>query len=292
VDAGTSAGADAVLPAARGERCVSCGAAIDAEYCPVCGERRVSARDLSLGGLLREGVRDVFDIDARGYRTFRALVTRPGLLTAEYAAGRRRPWLSPFHVFLIANLIYFLLLAVLPINVLTTPLRSHLDGQPYSDVARDMLRARFAAQDTVDFEAFEARFDFAAQQYAATLVIVLVPVLALLFAVVLARRREPAGKHIVFALHLVAALLLLLPAVAAPLLVMMRVLATDAIDREDVFAALMFVTLVPYMYLSLRRAYRTGRVHAALAAITVFMLLPVVLLGYRFILFILVMRTI
>ena len=36
-----------------------------------------------------------------------SLITQPGLLTDAYVRGRRKPYLAPLQVFLIANLVFF-----------------------------------------------------------------------------------------------------------------------------------------------------------------------------------------
>jgi hypothetical protein len=45
------------------------------------------------------------------WRTLRLLFVRPGRLSLEYAAGRRRPYINPFRVLLIAIVVYVLLTA-------------------------------------------------------------------------------------------------------------------------------------------------------------------------------------
>jgi hypothetical protein len=46
--------------------------------------------------------------DGKFPATLRALTTRPGLLSADFMAGRRRRWLSPFRLYLMISIIYFL----------------------------------------------------------------------------------------------------------------------------------------------------------------------------------------
>ena len=48
-----------------------------------------------------------FSYDQKVWSTLRVLITRPGLLTADYAAGRRVRYLSPFQLFLWLQAITF-----------------------------------------------------------------------------------------------------------------------------------------------------------------------------------------
>jgi hypothetical protein len=41
--------------------------------------------------------------------TFRSLVTRPGLLASNFLAGRRKSQMGPVHLFVVCNVIYFLI---------------------------------------------------------------------------------------------------------------------------------------------------------------------------------------
>jgi hypothetical protein len=277
--------------------CVSCGARLDGDYCSRCGEKRADLRNLWLRRFLRDSAESFFNLDATAWRSLAALLARPGLLTAEYVAGRRRPWLSPIQLFLIVNVAYFFLAtSLIPAGTLTTSLRSQLHGQRYSEHARDMVRARFAAEpgDTVDFDAFESRFNFATEQYAKSLVLVLVPLFAMVLALLFAGRRVPFVQHIVFAIHFVAFLLTALLVLGLLVVGLAQVdpRLAAALESEARVALLMFAVLAPYLVLGFRRAYGAGVVGGVLRAIVVFATIPFVLMGYRFLLFHVVMRVI
>jgi hypothetical protein len=46
--------------------------------------------------------------DGKFPATIRALLTKPGLLTADFMVGKRRRWLSPFRLYLTISIVYFL----------------------------------------------------------------------------------------------------------------------------------------------------------------------------------------
>jgi hypothetical protein len=81
--------------------CPSCAEEMLGEYCHACGERSAASHDPSLRGFFREGLAEVVDVDSRSLRTLRALLARPGLLTTEHLAGRRRPYVGPLKLFLV-----------------------------------------------------------------------------------------------------------------------------------------------------------------------------------------------
>lgn len=87
-------------------RCLNCGHVLHGQYCGICGQRS-SSRLISLWGLISEGLGDLLDMDSRLWRTLRALLLRPGYLTAEYLEGRRARFMPPFRMYLAFSLIFF-----------------------------------------------------------------------------------------------------------------------------------------------------------------------------------------
>jgi len=93
--------------APRMERCVSCDALLSGPYCSQCGERALEPEALTLRHFLVHTVADeLVHIDGALWRTLRLLFLRPGRLSLEYVAGRRRPYVNPFRLLLIAVIVY------------------------------------------------------------------------------------------------------------------------------------------------------------------------------------------
>ena len=267
--------------------CVSCGAALQGPYCHACGERVRDARELRLGAFLRNSLGNAFDLDSRLFRTFRLLLTRPGMLTAEYVAGRRKAYLGPLQVFLLCNLIFFGVLAFFGgFNTFTTPLRYHL-GQPvYGPVARGLVDD-VAPDGSPERTAFIARFDETIPNYANSMVIFMAPLLAAVLALLHTRRRRYFVHHVVFALHFLGFMLLVVTAMPwlFRLVTLLVPAASGVIEDQGLLALLVTVVFTAYLVPATRRAYHTGAGRALvvgiLAGITV---LPIILV-YRMILF-------
>ena len=103
----------AILPA---DACRNCGAHATGHFCPNCGqETRVALPTFS--AFMREAAGRYVAMDGRLWRTLAALVGRPGHLTREYFAGRRKRYIRPARLFLV---LYLLLFAV--IGILQSPL--------------------------------------------------------------------------------------------------------------------------------------------------------------------------
>ena len=89
--------------------CRNCGAAAPGHFCPNCGqETRIALPTFTT--FMREAAGRYVALDGRMWRTLYALAARPGLLTQEYFAGRRRRYIRPARLFLVLWLLLFAVL--------------------------------------------------------------------------------------------------------------------------------------------------------------------------------------
>lgn len=97
--------------------CPNCGAVVGQTFCPACGQKRIAEHDKSLGHLFHEIFHEIVHLDGRLWWTLKALLGRPGLLTAEYWAGRRGKMIGPFRLFLTCIALNYLALSNGPVNM-------------------------------------------------------------------------------------------------------------------------------------------------------------------------------
>ena len=88
-------------PQEEPQNCPECAAPLVGEYCHRCGEKLPDAHDLTLKHFLHHGLDELTHFDSKIFRTVRALLFRPGLLTVEYLAGRRKRYVLPLRLFLV-----------------------------------------------------------------------------------------------------------------------------------------------------------------------------------------------
>jgi hypothetical protein len=95
--------------------CPNCGQPLAAKdrYCRNCGQ---STRDLRVPfkHLLFEALEGIFHIDNNFIQTAGALLFKPGFLTNEYIAGRRKKYVPPVRLYIFISFVFFLLLALNP----------------------------------------------------------------------------------------------------------------------------------------------------------------------------------
>ena len=87
-------------------RCRNCRAPVTGPFCSNCGQE-TNLRLPTLREFTREAAGRYVAFDGRFWRTIVALFFRPGRLTREYFAGRRRRYIRPARLYLFATLIFF-----------------------------------------------------------------------------------------------------------------------------------------------------------------------------------------
>jgi hypothetical protein len=91
------------------EHCPNCDAELKGKYCAACGQKRIDRRDLSVRRFFGHVINELTDLHSNKIlRTFGALLFKPGLLTAEYLAGKKGFHIGPVRVYLTFSALYFL----------------------------------------------------------------------------------------------------------------------------------------------------------------------------------------
>jgi hypothetical protein len=128
-------------------RCRNCGAAAPGAYCPACGQE-TAVEMPTARQFLRDAAGRYVALDGRLWRTLQALLLRPGFLTREYFAGRRRRYIRPGRLFLVLSLAAFAALRLFA----DEPVR--LDAEPPAPAG-----ARKSADAKIDAGGIALRFD-------------------------------------------------------------------------------------------------------------------------------------
>lgn len=274
-------------------QCPSCGQAVDATpYCGACGERRLGAHDRTLFGLVEQWLETLIHVDGRLWGTLVSLWRRPGQLTADHAAGRRRPYIGPFQLFIAVTVGFFVVQLISGLTVASLPLESHLRHQSYSEFAREIYAATLERREIGPdgAAAFAENFEHRERTIAKSLLILLVPMLAVATSLLFARRRVPGPTHVVFALHFVTAMMVFL-AVAFPLLgVLLRVLARAGghVDFDTVDAVFSWVELAAvagWFWFAVPRMFAVRLPVRLVAVVVLSAAVPYMLYAYRFVVF-------
>src|SRR5262245_61008765 len=245
-----------VMGAGTGLRCVECGAEISGRFCSECGEA-VTHHDYSLKHAAEEMVETLAHVDGRVFSTFRALIARPGLLASNFLAGRRRSQMGPVQLFLVCNVIYFLMQPFSPAAPFASTLAMQTTARSWSAMARRIVAARIE-DEHLSPEEYARRFDETAHLQGKTLVIIMVPIFALGAWALFGRTRRFYAEHLVFAFYTYAFLLIWMGAST----LVARWPIVSAIKRgwsdgliENLVSIWVGVPFAIYLFFAARRSY-------------------------------------
>lgn len=242
------------VPPPPATRCANCGEPLGGPFCAACGQESRNPARLSVGELVRDWAGDVLTFDSRLFRTLGPLVGRPGLLTREYLAGRRRRYVPPLRLFVFISLVMFLVLGFTGVQF---SYRVTSDGEEvvafgdrFADGGEEPAAepaAETAEPDLLDDpdEINRRILDRSPQA-----MFVLAPVFALVVWLVHRRRVRYYAAHLIFSLHVHSFWFLVVTASG---------LLDVPFPDQRPGKLLMALTLLPYLYLAQRRVYGGGR---------------------------------
>lgn len=290
------AAAPAAPTAAPVRRCANCDEPAPGKFCPECGQETRDPR-VTFRALFSDFLDDYLSLDSRLFRSLVPLLFKPGQLTAEYLAGRRKRFIRPLRLYLVSSVLFFLLLSApgftgggstkTDVNVvegMDRAARTPADADAPAPVDFAAEAPFFGGDEDDSFLRFiletvamtwddpDERLRYMAQEIrrlAPRAVFAMLPVFALLLTVLYRRSGRYYVEHFVFALHLHAFVFLLLTAALF-----------NPIPRTGRF---LFLWAVIYIFLALRRVYggsvlKTGFKYVFLLG-TYFTLQASVLLG-------------
>lgn len=276
--------------------CANCGTVLAGEYCHACGQKRFIESERRFGHLVRQFIGSATDLDGRIWRTLRALLFQPGLLSHEYLIGRRARWLSPVSLFLAVSVLYFLAplrggdltlqfnqqvsaevraRAIGPDETLS-PAQRLAAGQWYSPITAPWIVQRVARRDAIaraasggatgyDMREYRLAYDARADDISKGLVVLHVPFAALALMLLFRRQHRYYAEHFVVALHYLAFWMIALQ-VIAQLINLAHLLPAGTAPQAAFYDWIMRTLLSLYAILALRRAYDVGWAFALVAA--------------------------
>lgn len=220
--------AEAHRPQTSGN-CHNCHAPVSTTFCGTCGQK-AAVHIASAHEFLHHFIGHYVALEGKLWRTLGWLIVKPGALTVEFIAGRRGRFIDPLRLLLTMSLLMFLVMrwqvqqlphaAPSPVVVAAVPTATAVQAaavHQYDGVLFDAFAkassnfvanySKYAAQ-TEPVQA--AQFWEAWLRFGPTILLCLVPVLALALKVLHLGTGWRYGEHLVFAMHLQAVTLLAL----------------------------------------------------------------------------------
>lgn len=225
------------------KHCRNCHAPIASAYCPECGQKDIDLQR-PMTDLVRDLLRETFEVDGRAFRTLRTLFLQPGTLTSEFLAGRRRAYTPPLRLYIVISVVFFIIAAWLAQQGVLLESGQSIDTDAPG-------QAQFLSDDLP------------------RLMFLLLPIFALLLKIATPGRLY--FDHLIFSLHLHSAAYVVL-ALMLPLEHVPHWLPIGA-------QVLLFVYLLSYFVIAVRRVYATSWVVAIAKSLAVLFAYLVVFSG-------------
>ena len=255
-------------------RCLNCGAELTGPYCSQCGQEDHELR-VSLKRLARDFLAEHLGLESKVPTTLWTLVSKPGVLTREYLAGRRVRSLLPLRLYLSASVVYFLLLS-LPFlgqkfnqtlkltgvdaaaidsarteaasrsdtSALTIAVSGRRVASPRAKKIERFVNQRLNRFQTMSTEEAVTFFRSSFVRYMPNAVFLLLPVFTLILYLLYRRTGRFFAEHLIFTLHVHAFAFVVLT---------LSLFLPSALD------IVVATWILVYLYIALRRVYGESR---------------------------------
>ncbi|HEX7315483.1 MAG TPA: DUF3667 domain-containing protein [Pyrinomonadaceae bacterium] len=258
--AATAAGAESEAEAVAAD-CPECGGALVGDFCHACGEKRPESRDLSVRYFFSEAAQELTSVEhSKLFHTIWALLLRPGFLTNEWKAGRRRRYLKPLNLCLgILALNFFAYSVYKPVSMFDV--EKFIRQQKREDSIQ--VFERFAAKKKLSLPELFDRLSDKWQRYVSFSTLVFIGGFALVLQTVFFFRRRYFVEHLVFSMHFVSFSTLLV-ILLWPVYFFIGIKSSGA----NVWLALFKWLLdMVYMYFAVRAVYGLGTLKTVPASV-------------------------
>lgn len=124
--------------------CPSCNADFNGKYCFNCGEKAFHESDFTVRKFLAHTLDMFTHLDGKFLRSLKFLFTKPGFLTYENMRGARVKYAKPVQIFLLANVLFFIVLHFAP----TTDYTPNIGDERYNHISDYPIFKKLAPIDT------------------------------------------------------------------------------------------------------------------------------------------------
>ena len=260
--------------------CSNCKERLQGEFCHNCGQKHIDHHDYSLKAFASHGLHEILHFDSKVFRTLVPLMFKPGYLTEEYFSGKRMRYLKPLQLFILINVLFFLV---------KTGGLFHYSLTAYLNEFGNLIQARINSSGLSE-AVYEAKFNTSMHFQQKSYIILLVPVFAFVMKLLYLRAKRYYVEHLVFSLNFFAFLLVFLAVFPIPLIAL-KLLGVKVSVGERPLVAVIFIVCSIYLSIALKRVYKQKIPATLLKAFILAACVIPLILFYRIVLFFVVLHT-
>jgi len=188
------------------QSCKNCKYKFSGKYCNACGEKIVEDKDFRLFQMIQNAFESITSFDSKIFRSLKYILFYPGSFSAKFVNGIRVPFMKPFQIFVLCNLIFFIFLS--EIDLFHSPSKfffiDSYQGIKVLDIVEDIAHSK-----GIKISEVALIYDTKSSNLAKSLIIILIPFIALVSWALNVKKRYPFGKHIIFSSHFFSFFLLI-----------------------------------------------------------------------------------
>lgn len=264
------------------KNCLNCAAELHGKFCHECGQKVIEPQDRTIKNFIYQFFGSAFFLENNFLKNLWTLTTKPGQLPLDFIEGRRKRWMSPFSLFLLINLLYFL---YTPLSDLNLSLREQVHQPHHGKLANYLVNRKINAEE-ITFEEYASEYHKKSSSLANSLIVVHLPIFAAFLSLFFYRRKHLFVDHFIYAIYFFAFVLLLAFIQSVIIYVFINQLGSKAFSVLGFFV---FAFILVYLYFSLRKTYGQKTWQALLTIPPVVLAFLISHLLYRTILFLIVL---
>ncbi len=259
--------------------CAACHAQLQGSYCHQCGEKVLEPKEKSFRYFLGRLLDALTFADVKGLNSFWMLIRRPGMISQLYNQGIRKRFYLPLNLFLLTNLIYFL---VPVFSTFNTTYHQQLYLQNYSDRTRPWLLENQQASG-LDEKAYEVAFNQKSNSLAKLLMLVFAAIFAFFLALLYFRRSSYFTDYLALSLEY-NSFLVFYGTVVLALITWLLFITINYSPNDEELTLFIAIGTTLWMYAAGRRHFGLGKIKAILLGMACMVALAITLMIYRFLL--------
>lgn len=260
-------------------QCASCQTELLGSYCHHCGEKVLEVRERTFRYFLGRLLDALTFADIKGLNSFWMLLRKPGYISQLYNQGIRKRFYLPLNLFLLTNLIYFL---VPVFGTFNTGYKQQLEMQNYSTYIRPWVLERQQASGLAEKD-YEQAYNQKSNSLAKLLMLAFAGVFALFLSALYYRRNSYFTDYIALSLEF-NSFLVFYGTVVLALFTWLLLVTTGYSTNDAELTLFIAVTTTFWMYAAGRRHFQLGKIKAILLGMASMLALAFTLLIYRLLL--------
>lgn len=227
--------------------CINCGIELTGTFCYACGEKKLNpSKDYSIVKFLEHTIDSFSHFDSKFIRSFWALLSKPGLLTAEFIQGKRVAYMKPVQIFIVTSIIFYF---IYPTS--TTFYQSVADMKNGNILRYDVTQAiqETMVAEGATMEQVVKAVNLEAAQKSKAYLFLIIPFWSIMMYVLFRRSISYLVPHIVFAVHSLSFFVLLFMIYITVFLIF------GLSNLNDPLLIPLFVLFFVYMFIGIRKVY-------------------------------------